>query len=150
MPECVFRKRLKNQVRDHRESCPRMNVVLNMQPIGKSHLLNTQIQLNEIDLVSQFNFLFRGILERVTQEIAQTNKHRDRRLILVVAHQTHDAVQRVEEEVRVQLHSQRLELRLCELRFETCRQKFALTILAIVVERVTDADHAAIDQQIRT
>src|SRR5678815_1247028 len=89
------------------------------------------------------------MLERVTQEIAETNKHVDSRLILVVAHQPGDVVESVEEKVWMQLHSQGVELCLCELCFETCRQKFALAVLAIIVERITDSDHAAIDQQIR-
>src|ERR1700752_20253 len=89
------------------------------------------------------------MIERVTQQVAQSDKHSHRCLILVVAHQTNNAVQRVEEKVWVQLHSQRLELRLCKLRFESRRQKLALAILAIVVECITDPDHATVNQQIR-
>src|ERR1043165_4312873 len=88
------------------------------------------------------------MIERVSQEIAQSDEHSYRRLVLVVAHQTDNAVQRVEEKVWVQLHSQRFELRLCELCFETRGEKLALAILTIVVERITDPDHASIDQQI--
>ena len=88
------------------------------------------------------------MIERVTQKIAQPDQHANRSLILVVANETDDAVQRVEEKVWMQLHAQRIQLRLCELRFESRRQKLALAIFAIVVERVTDSDHGAINQQV--
>jgi hypothetical protein len=54
-----------------------------------------------------------------------------------------------EEEVWVQLHSQRIQLRLRQLRFQPARQKLALAILAIEIERVIDADHGAVHRQVR-
>src|SRR5687768_14802552 len=50
----------------------------------------------------------------------------------------------------VQLHSQCIELSLRKLCFESRGDKLALTILLIVVECITNTNHATIDQQIRT
>ena len=57
MSQCVFGERLQNQIRHEGARRSRMDVVLKTQPIGKSHLLNTQIQLDEVDFFSQFNFV---------------------------------------------------------------------------------------------
>src|SRR5215216_7216247 len=108
MSQCIFRERLKNQVRDHGLRCRRVDVEFDLEPVGKPYLLNTQIQLNEVELFSQFHFLPRGILERMAQKIAQSDEHVHRGVVLVVANETHDAVECVEEEVWVQLHSQRV------------------------------------------
>src|SRR6185503_14084104 len=150
MSQRVFRQRLKNQIRHQRPLCRRIDVELDPETIGKPHLLNSEIQLNEVQLLPQFNFLPRRMLERVTQQIAESDEHIDCCLVLVVTNETGDAVQGVEEKVRMQLHAQRIELRLRELCFKTRRQNLAFAVLAIVVERITDADHTAVDQQVRT
>ena len=99
-----------------------------------------------LDFFSQFNFLPGRILERVTQKIAESDEHTDRGVVFVVTNKTDDAVQCVEEKMRVQLHSQCVELRLRELGFESRGHNLTLPVLAIVVKRITDTDHATIDQ----
>src|SRR5687767_8469060 len=90
------------------------------------------------------------MIECVTQEITQSDEHTDSGGVPAVAHEAHDVVEGVEEKMWMQLHTQRLELRLRQLRFESRGQKLALAILAIVVERIPDPDHGAVDQQVRT
>src|SRR5690348_1696572 len=90
------------------------------------------------------------MLQRMPQQIAQPDQHADRSLVLVITHKPDDAVERVEEKVRMQLHAQRVELRLGQLRFEPRGEYFALAIFAIVVKRITDPDHRAVNQQIGT
>src|ERR1051325_5900855 len=86
----------------------------------------------------------------MAQKIAQSDQHVHGGVVLLIANETDNVVESVEEKVWVQLHSQRIQLRLRELRFQTAGQKLALAILAIVIERVTDADHGAVNQQVRT
>src|SRR5581483_11726214 len=59
-----------------------------------------------------------------------------------------DGVQRVEEEVRVELHPERLQLRLRELRFELRGPQLPLARFAVVVERVADPDERPPRQEI--
>src|SRR6478736_3479823 len=115
MSQSVFRERLKDQIRHQRFCCSRVDVEFDLQPIGKPHLLNTQIQLNEAEFFSQFDFLPGGMIERMAQEIAQSDQHAYRGLVLLVANETDNVVESVEEEVWVQLHSQRIQLRLRQL-----------------------------------
>src|ERR1044072_7379832 len=136
MPQRIFSERLKDQVGNQRLRCRRIDIELDLEPIRKSHLLNTEIQLNESEFFSQFNFLPGRVLERMTQEIAKSDEHVDSGLILVVTDETHDAVQRVEQKMWMQLHPERLQLRLGQLRFESSGQKLALAILAIVFEGI--------------
>src|SRR5215212_11946770 len=96
MPQCIFRERLKDQVGDHCLTRRRIDVEFDLEPIRKPHLLNTQIQLDEIEFFSQLNFLPGGVLERVTHKIAESDKHVDSSLILVVTNQTGNAVESVE------------------------------------------------------
>src|SRR5215213_2749357 len=150
MTQCILRERLKDQVRDECLRRSWIDVELDAESIGKSHLLNTQIKLREVDLFPQFDFMPRGVFERVTQEVAQPHQHADRSAVLIVTDETDDTVERVEEKMRVQLHSQCIQLRLRELSFKSRRHKLALAIFAIVVERVKDPNDRAIHEQVRT
>src|SRR4051794_31407510 len=105
MTQRVFREWLQDQVRHERLRRARIYFELDAQSIGKPHLLNTQIQLDEVDLFSELDFMSRRILECVTQEIAQPDQHTHRRVVLVVANEADDVVQRVEKKMRVQLHA---------------------------------------------
>src|SRR5437868_1757676 len=115
MPQCVFRERLEDEIWNQGFRCCGIDVKFDLEAIGKPHFLNTQVQLDEVDLLPQFNFLPRRMIERVTKEIAQSDQHSDCGVVLVVTNKTHDAVQRVEEKVRMQLHTQCVQLRLGEL-----------------------------------
>ena len=64
MPERIFREWLEDQMWNHCRRCRRIDVKLDLESIGKTHLLNTQIELNEDEFFSQFNYLPVGILER--------------------------------------------------------------------------------------
>ena len=57
-------------------------------------------------------------------------------------------MERVEKEVRVELHPQRLQLRLCELARELSGQRFAFAKFSVVIPRVPGADDHGIDREI--
>ena len=57
-------------------------------------------------------------LERESQQVTQSTDHAIGGFDLALLHERRDGVQRVEQEVRLQLHAQHLELRLREPRFE--------------------------------
>ena len=106
MSQRVFRQRLENQIRHQCRRRRWIDVEFDPESIGKPRLLNTQVQLNEVELLPQFNLLPRGMIEGVTQEIAEPDEHADRCLVLLVANEPGDTVQRVEKKMRMQLHAQ--------------------------------------------
>ena len=79
------------------------------------------------------------MLERDAQQVAQLHQ-RAIGGVHVPVHQRRDRVQRVEQEVRVELLLQRLELRLDQPGFELRRPQLARARLAVVEERVAQAD----------
>ena len=78
-------------------------------------------------------------VERQAQQVAQPRQHGVGGVDVAV-HQRRDRVQRVEEEMRVQLPLQRLQPRLGEPGLQLRRRERALLRLAVVVERVAHAD----------
>ena len=75
-----------------------------------------QVQLEKLELFFECHLLLAGVLERIPQEVAQSCQHINGCLVATVAHQSGNAIECVEKEVRLQLHLQRLQLRLRELR----------------------------------
>ena len=72
------------------------------------------------------------LVERQAQQVAQPRQHGVGGLDVAV-HQRRDGVERVEQEVRVQLALQRLQLRFGEPRLELRRRDGALLRLAVIV-----------------
>src|SRR6185295_14379948 len=101
MPQSIFNQRLQDQTRHECPGCIRINIEHNLQPIGESHLLDVQIELQETDLLPQFHLLLGRVFQHTTQKITQANQHANCRVILIVAHQPNDAVQSVKEKMRM-------------------------------------------------
>ena len=76
------------------------------------------------------------ILERHPQQIAEAHERPVRGLDVPV-HQRRDRVQRVEQEMRLQLLLQRRHLRFDQLRLELRGAQRAVARLAVVEDRVT-------------
>lgn len=103
----VLDKRLQQQIRHGGVERLRVNVKLHGQPILKTNLFNFQILAEEFEFLPERHFLRSGAVERVTQQIAEPRQHPIRRLrIRQIEHR--NRVQRVEEEMRIELHSQLL------------------------------------------
>jgi hypothetical protein len=65
----------------------------------------------KVELRLQRHFLRADVVERHAQQVAQRRDHRISATDILV-HQRRDRVQGVEEEVRLELHAQHLQLRL--------------------------------------
>ena len=85
------------------------------------------------------DLLLADVLERQAQQVAQPHQRAVGGLDVAV-HQRRDRVQRVEEEVRVELLLQRLELGLDEPRLELRGAQRAVLRLAVVEDGVAEAD----------
>ena len=81
------------------------------QPVLEPHLLDLEVELQRLDLLGQRHLGGRLVDQRVAQERRQPRQHRIGPLGLLQQHQRRDAVQRVEQEVRVELVAQHRQLR---------------------------------------
>ena len=91
------------------------------QSIGESRLLDFEVLREEIELRLQRAFVLAQVLERHAEQIAEAHQ-RAIRGVDVAMHQRRNRVQRVEQEVRLQLMLQRGHLRLDELGLELGRR----------------------------
>src|SRR5687768_4186537 len=66
----------------------------------------------------------------------------------VLLHQDRDGVESVEKKMRMELHLERVELCMGQLRFKLRSADFALAILAIVIEALRQADKRPVSQKL--
>src|SRR5205823_11230201 len=66
----------------------------------------------------------------------------------VFVDQGRDGVERVEQEMRVELHFEQVQLGLGQPRLQSGRLQLAVAELAMIVQGVTDADHRPVNQHI--
>ena len=136
----VLDERLQEQMRDARVEDGGIDVDRDAEPIAEARLLDRQIRLQDLDLLFDADFL-RVRPEAHSQQVAQSIDHDVGRLD-VAPHQARDRVQRVEQEVRLELPLQRLELRLGEARLQPLGVERALLGLVPVRDGVAERRRA--------
>src|SRR5271170_8120735 len=114
----VFHKRLKNHRGHECIQNFRIDGHVAMNLSRESHLLDRQIHLDKLNLVSQRNEFCFASVESHTQHAAHLFQHAVGGLHVGV-HQAGDAVHRVEKKVWIQLHAQGAQLRIGQLRFQS-------------------------------
>ena len=114
---------------------------------SESGLFDVEVLAQRVELLLERHFLPARRVQRHAQQIAQLVDH-DVGRIHVRANQAGDGVQGVEEEMRVQLPLQRLQLRLDQPRLEPRRVERTLLGLAPVDQRVGQADQEEIRHQL--
>src|ERR1043165_6572977 len=116
---------------------------------GKSILetdgLDPEIPVQELDLLLKCHFHRPGILQRETQEVAETRDHLAGGLG-VPGQQSRDRMQRVEKKVRVDLHLQRFQLRLHELGVKLRGLQLVSAVTVVVVERMAHQQDEPINE----
>ena len=137
----VLDERLQDQRRHQDVHRGDVDAILDPQPIAEVHLLDVEIRAQVFELLRELDFLDADLAQRDAQQIAQPLDHQVG-LFRIAMDQRRDRVQRVEQEVRMQLLLQRLQLRFHQPRFETRRSHFARARLAVVVHRVLQTDRA--------
>ena len=100
----------------------------------------------ELQLLLQRNPVHPRLIERQSQEIAETADHPVRDLRLRV-HQGGDGVERVEQKVRVKLRLQRPQPSVGQLRLQLQGVHRARLRLSVIRERVTQADDGGVRHQ---
>jgi hypothetical protein len=114
----VLDRVLDDRLQDHRRHQPGerigRNVPFDAQPIGEPNPLNGNVVVEEFHLARQRN-LFGVLLERRAEQSAQpADRLGDRRLV-AFQRERRDRVQRIEQEVRVELCPQRRQARFGEV-----------------------------------
>src|SRR2546423_1832996 len=146
MLDRVFDQRLQDQVGHASVERLRIDLHLDGQAISKACLLDQQITFEHLQLLLERYFLHADVLQREPQQVAQA---RDQAvgLLDIPVHERRDGMQSVEQEMRVKLHLEHLQLRLRQPRFQLRCQQLSLAILAIVVESMLDAEDHPVGQK---
>jgi hypothetical protein len=117
------------------------------ETFAKANLLDTEVALQKCDLGSKGSEWSAGLRHRESQKLGEADKHPIGSRHIGI-HERRDAVERVEQEMRLQLTEQRLKAGLGQMLLQLQSLDGSLVILAVVVECVTDGYDHAIDQQI--
>ena len=88
-----------------------------VETVAEARLLDLEVLGQEVELLLERHFLHADASQREAQQVAEPRQHRVGGVDVAV-HQRRDGVQRVEQEMRLQLPLQRLQLRLDQPRLE--------------------------------
>ena len=116
------------------------------EPVGEARLLDVQVAAQELELLLQRHFLDADRRQRHAEQVAQLRQHLVGG-VGVAVDQRRDRVQRVEQEVRVELPFQHFELRLRQPRLELRGAQLALREAAVVAPRFVHADENPVRQE---
>src|SRR5690606_25075353 len=106
----IFDERLKQKRGQSRARDRGIDLKMRAQPVFETHLLDVEIKLQRLDLLRQRHLRGRLVGKRIAQEGGKAREHRVRRLRLFQEHERRDAVERVEQEVRIELIAQHRKL----------------------------------------
>jgi hypothetical protein len=100
-----------------------VDLELEPQPVAEAQLLDAEVEVQRVDFLAQRDLFHRILVERVAQEIRQAPDRLVRDLALAVEDQRRDRIQRVEQEMGIELVAQHLDLRFL-------RERSALSIVS--------------------
>ena len=109
VPQRVFDERLKHKAGYERSTNGCVDRPADAQPVRKPNLLDREILLEKANLLVERDFVARLRSEHRVQHIAEQFQHPRCGRCVLVAHQHTDGIQTVEQEVRIELHSQRTQ-----------------------------------------
>src|SRR5215468_4752148 len=144
VPNGVFNQGLKEKLRDQRVERRWINMRPDNQTILKTDLFNLKISFENFQFLPELDFVRHVSGQGATQQAAELEQHPIGR-VNVPSHQHRNAVERVEEKVRMQLHSKSVELRFYQTSFKIRRLQLSLSILAIIIYRLADTDNRKVN-----
>jgi len=89
-----------------------------LEAVGEADLLDVEVGLGEGELLFEGDLLAGGLVEHVTEEVAEAGDHGEGGFFAAFAHETGDGVEGVEEEVGFDLLAEGVELGFGELLVE--------------------------------
>src|SRR6266850_2486583 len=114
----VFDERLEDQIGYLGVERFGLGVHHRCEALPEPNLLDVEVVSQELQLLLQRDLLRTRAIEHPPQQIAQPGQHADGEGILTGANELADGVQRIEQEVRLELHLERFQARRGELGFE--------------------------------
>jgi hypothetical protein len=152
----VLRQRLEHQAGHQRREAFGRDVILDLQPVLEADALDLEVAADEIQFALERVHRLLAVLQRAAQELAEAGDDVLGLAGAVVADEAGDGVERVEQEVRVQLHLQRVEAGAHEAGLEPgvghaqfARQQLPGPPLAVEPNRIEGEDRHAVDQERR-
>src|SRR5260370_269738 len=109
-----------------------------LQALGKSHLLNVQILLCELQFLYQRHLLPIRIFHHPAQKVAQLGNHAHCRIVSFLAHEASDGIERVEQKVWLDLPPEGMELCCQKLLVEAWGLDSVICQALFGVQHVTD------------
>src|SRR5688500_8132344 len=131
----IFHERLEDQMRNLYVAQLVVDAVRDLETIVEAGLLDLQILRKKLQLRIQRDRLPARVVEAHAQEITQLHEHAVRGIDIREIQHRH-CVQRIEQEVRLELHAQRMKLRVRELGLQLGGENLAVVILSRVIECV--------------
>src|SRR5262249_21377796 len=141
----VFDYRLQKQVRHTGVHRVRLGFYPRRQAVLKTQPLDLQVAFQKLQLLLQGRLLLAGISQCHSEKFSQAGDHLVGGLH-VFAHQRRDRMERVEKKMRVELHLQRSELRLRQLRLQLRGSELALLVAMVIIEGVAREEDRPVDQ----
>ena len=118
------------------------------EAVLEARLLDREVALQELQLLAQRDVRPPRVLQRDPQEVRELQDHALGRVRLRLQ-ERRDRVQRVEQEVRLELHLQRAELGLRELGLEPGRGELAVPVLRVRVGAPREAHEGPVREDVR-
>src|SRR4029453_4313365 len=113
------------------------------QPVAEARPLNVEIARQQLELAVERDLLSGAELQSLPEQVAQARNHVVG-LVGVVMHHLGDGIQRVEEEVRLQLHVEQLQLRFGK----TCLEMLSLAAATVVLQPVCGGNDGRVDEEL--
>jgi hypothetical protein len=142
--EGVFDDGLEDEVGDGRVEGARIYVHPGGEAVAEADALDFEVAGEELQLLLERDFLRAGVLQGEAEEVAEPRDHAVGALRVGVD-EGRNRVQRVKEEVGLELHLQGLQLRVRELRFELRGAQLALARAPVVAEGRVQHEEQAVD-----
>ncbi len=149
MLDRVLDDRLQNQRRNLGQKELAGNVHTQLKPFDKPRLLDLQIFLRELHLLTQRHLLPCRIFENAPHEIAQLSNHVHGCLVPALADKARNSAERIEEKVRLYLASQGLKLSLRELLVQPCSLRPLISQPLPEIQQMLDSQDSRIEKQRR-
>ena len=146
VPDRVLHDRLQHQAGHGRVQHVGRDMDARGQAVTEASPLDAQVQLQQFQFAAQRDFLAVVVLQERAQQFAQAQQHVFRRQRVLVQ-QGDDGVQRVEQEMRLQLRLQHLQARLRQFGGQSGRLQFAPCLLGLEVQQLLHGEQGPVRQQ---
>ncbi|MNI31800.1 hypothetical protein D3C73_856920 [compost metagenome] len=146
MAQRVFHQRLQDQAWNRAIKQFWCDVDAAVQAVLETRALDAQVQLDQFQFLAQTDFLAIVVLQKGTQQLAQAQQHVFG-TGLVFIQQGDDCVQRIEQEMRLQLRLQCQQPRLRQLGRHPACLDLAAHLFLLEMQRLLDREQGPVGQQ---